>query len=94
MPSTHQASLLELAGTLVAEEVVPRVDVVDPQALRTRIALADVTLQQGVIVDDGFASTVLEPALGHRLPARLATTGGLHQNLPRFAALGGPLEVP
>jgi hypothetical protein len=53
VPSALQSRLLELAGTDVTEKVVPRVDVVDPQALGAREALADVTLQQRVVVDDG-----------------------------------------
>src|SRR2546428_6386043 len=50
----------ERAGALVAEEVVSRQDVVDLETLRAGIALADVALQEVVVVDDAGAFAVIE----------------------------------
>src|SRR3990172_3874771 len=77
-----EARLLELASAGVADEVVARVDVVDTQAVRAGIALADVALQEVAVVDDGVAPAVLEPAFRHGLPAGLAVARWLHTGLP------------
>ena len=62
----------------MAEEVVARADVVDAQAVGAGVAFADVALEQRRVVDDRVATPVLEPALGHGLPARLTTARWLH----------------
>jgi len=50
----------ERSGALVAEEVVTRQDVVHLETLGASIALADVALQEGVVVDDAAAFAVIE----------------------------------
>src|SRR5438093_10797383 len=68
-------------GALVAEEVVAREDVIDLQALRAGVALADVALQERVVVDDTAALAVVEQGPGGASPARLA--GGRWRHPPR-----------
>src|SRR5438477_5083100 len=72
----------------VTEEVVPREDVVDLQAFRARETLADVALQERVVVDDAAAFPVIEQGAAGDSTARLAggrwrhpprTSGGLRQ---------------
>jgi hypothetical protein len=62
----------ERAGALVAEEVVGREDVVDLEAVGARVALADVALEESVVVDDGGAFAVIEKRRGGESPAGLA----------------------
>src|SRR5262249_51709466 len=54
---------LEAARALVAEEVVPREDVVHLQALGAGVPLADVALEEGLVVDHGLAPAVTQEAL-------------------------------
>ena len=68
----------ELPGAFVTEEVVAREQVVDTQAIGAGVALADVTLEQTLVVDEGRSLAVRQAAFGRRLPAGLAKAGGFH----------------
>lgn len=81
VPAAPPTGLFELARAGVAEEVVAGVDVVDAEAIGTGEALADVALQQVVVVHDVLAAAVLEAARGHGLTARLAADERLHGGL-------------
>src|SRR6185295_15071682 len=72
-------------GTVVAEEVVARQDVVDLQALGAGIALADVALQERVVVDDPRSLAVIEQRSARRSTARLACGWWCHLPRPREA---------
>jgi hypothetical protein len=80
---------LELARALVAEKIVARVDVVNPEAVGARVALADVALQERGVVDERFAAAIGEAALGHGLPTRLTTARWLHRGLSATSGGGG-----
>jgi len=67
----------------VAEEVVAGNDVVHAQALGAREPLADVALQEVVVVDDVLAAPVLEAVRRHVLAARLAAKGRFHRGLQK-----------
>src|SRR5688500_14941041 len=67
--------LLEPLGALVAEEVVPAEDVVDLEAFRARVALADVALEQRLVDDHARPLPVAEEGLGRGTPAGLAVGG-------------------
>src|SRR2546430_13198181 len=54
----------EGSGALVAEEVVCRQDVVDLETLGAGVALADVALQEVVVVDEATAFPVIEERSG------------------------------
>src|SRR5262245_38440197 len=73
--------IAERADALVAEEVVAGEDVVDLEAVRAGIALADVALQEAVVVDDTGALAVVEQADALGPAARLA--GGRWCHPPR-----------
>ena len=76
----------EGAGAFVAEEVVPRQDVVDLETFRAGIALADVALQEVVVVDEAAAFAVIEERSGGGSTAGLA--GGRWRHPPLTS--GGP----
>ena len=63
---------LEGLGALVAQEVVAGEDVVDLQAVRTRVALADVALEERVVADDGGSPSITQESLRRGAAARLA----------------------
>jgi hypothetical protein len=94
VPSAPRPCVLELPSTIVADEIVTGADVVDAKAVGARVALADVALQKSVVVNDALSPSVLQTALGDRLPAGLASTGRFHGFLPRLGAQAGVLEVP
>jgi len=73
-----QAGLLHLTGAVVAHEVVPRDDLVDPEAIRAREALADVALQQIRVAHDGVAPPVEQTLVGRGSAAGLAESWRLH----------------
>ena len=89
---THSMSTVkrrgpDLASALVAEEVVSGKDVINAQALGAGEPLADVALEQRLIVDDPVvALAVDETGLRDRLTARLATARRFHGSLtaPRY----------
>jgi hypothetical protein len=58
-------------GAGVAEEIVARQDVVDLEAFATDEPLADVTLKQGVVVDEIFSLPVTQGVLARQAAARL-----------------------
>src|SRR5262245_5755434 len=64
---------LETAGAFVAQEVVAREDVVDLEALRAGVALADVTLQEGLVAHDARALAVSQEGVCRGPAARLAS---------------------
>src|SRR6185503_1159267 len=63
---------LEASRTRVAEEVVARKDVVDLEAVGAGVALADVTLEEGLVADDRPALPVPQERLRGGSAARLA----------------------
>src|SRR5262249_18142430 len=71
---------LDLPSTDMAEEVVAREDVVDPEALGAGEALADVALQEALVSDVRRPPSVAERALRGGLEAGLAGRGRLHPN--------------
>jgi hypothetical protein len=77
--AAQEPRLLELARAHVAEEVVARADLVDAEALGAGVALADVALQERVIVDNLVPPAVLESALCDGSPTGLTAGGGLHE---------------
>ena len=79
------------ARALMTQEVISREDVVDAQALGARKALADVALEQRLVVDLGAALAVDEPRFRDRLAAGLATDRRFHGSLD---ASDGPLRRP
>src|SRR5262245_2826167 len=85
IPARSVAAVLgrgaDLPRALVPAEVVPREDVVDPQAVGAGEPLADVALQQGLVVDEGVALPIDEQGLGDRLAAGLATARRFHRSL-------------
>jgi hypothetical protein len=54
------ARVAEALRALVAQEVVPREDVVHLEALSARVALADVALEEAVLVQNGGALPVVQ----------------------------------
>jgi hypothetical protein len=54
------ARVSEASGTLVAEEVVAGDDLVHLQALRARISLTDVALEQALLVENRGALAVVQ----------------------------------
>src|SRR6187397_1599677 len=54
---------LEALGTLVTEEVVAAEDVVDLEAIRAGVTLADVALQERLVVDDRRPLPVVQEGL-------------------------------
>src|SRR5690349_15961432 len=69
---------LEAPGALVAEKIVAREDVVHAEAVGARVALADVALEEAVVVHDGAALLVLKELLRRGAAARLAAARHLH----------------
>ena len=67
----------------VAQEVVAGKDVVDLEAERARVALADVALQEGLVVDGGTALAIREQGGGRSTAAGLAGVGRLHEGSSR-----------
>src|SRR5258707_15770143 len=63
---------LEGLRTLVAEEVVAGEDVVDLQAVRAGVALADVALEERVVANDGGSPSITQESLRRGAAARLA----------------------
>ena len=74
-----EARRFQLARAVVADEVVPRADVVDAQAIGARVPLANVALEHVGVVNDVVALAVLEATLGDGLPTRLTTAWWLHR---------------
>ena len=68
----------QLVRAFVAEKVVAGQDVVDLKAFCASEALADVALQEALVMDDLVALAVGELARLGRTPTRLATGGGFH----------------
>jgi hypothetical protein len=70
------------AGALVTQEVVAREYVVDAEALGTGEPLADVALEQRVVVNECVVALAIdETRLRDRLTARLATAWRFHGSL-------------
>src|SRR5262245_20814330 len=87
---------LDLPSTDMAEEVVAREDVVDPEALGAGEAFGDVALQEAFVSDVRRPPPVVERALRGGLEARLAGHGRLHPNTSqekRGATMPGPTRV-
>ena len=82
VPSRPRRGGLERLRALVTEEVVAGEDVVDLQAFRAGVALADVALKHVGVVDDAVAAPVYEPGLGHGSPTRLTAARWLHRGFP------------
>jgi hypothetical protein len=68
----------ELPGAVVTEEVVAREDVVDLQALRAGEALADVALQEALVVHYARALAIAQEGVAGGPMAGLAEAGRLH----------------
>ena len=63
---------LEAPRAFVAEEVVAGEDVVDLEAIRAGIPLADVALEEGVVANDGASPSIAQEALRRGATAGLA----------------------
>jgi hypothetical protein len=63
---------LEGLRALVAEEVVAGEDVVDLQAVRAGVALADVALEERIVANDGSSPSITQETLRRGAAARLA----------------------
>src|SRR5260221_1508598 len=79
---TARLCRLQLPGAYVAEEVEAREEVVDTQAVGAGVALADVTLEQALVVDEGRSLAVHQTGFTHRLPAGLTTAWRFHGSVP------------
>ena len=78
MPPGHEASPAQLLGALVAQEVIAGEEVVDLQAVRARVPLADVALEESPVPDHVVAPIVRKAAFLDGPSAGLAATRGLH----------------
>ena len=72
VPSRPRRGRLESLRALVAEEVVAGEDVVDLQAFRAGVALADVALEERVVAHDGGSPSITQESLRRGAAARLA----------------------
>ena len=72
VPSRPRRGRLESLRALVTQEVVPRKDVVDLQAVRAGVALADVALEERIVANDGGSPSVTQECLRRGAAARLA----------------------
>ena len=72
VPSRPRRGWLESLRAFVAEEVVAGEDVVDLQAFRTGVALADVALEERVVADDGASPSIAQEVIRRGAAAGLA----------------------
>jgi hypothetical protein len=64
----------------MTQEVIAGKDVVDLQALRAGIPLADVALEKPLVANEGASASIAEKALRRRASAGLAVRG-IHRGL-------------
>jgi hypothetical protein len=64
----------------MTEEVVAGKDVVDLQALRAGVPLADIALEEALVANDGASASIAEKAIRRRASAGLAVRG-IHRGL-------------
>ena len=72
VPSRPRRGGLESLRAFVAEEVVAGEDVVDLQAVRAGVALADVALEKRIVANDGSSPSINQETLRRGAAARLA----------------------
>jgi len=72
VPSRPRRGGLESLRAFVAEEVVAGEDVVDLQAFRTGVALADVALEERVVANDGASPSIAQEVIRCGAAAGLA----------------------
>ena len=72
VPSRPRRGRLKSLRALVTEEVVAGEDVVDLQAFRAGVALADIALEEGVVADDGASPSIAQEVFCSGAAARLA----------------------
>lgn len=78
VPSRARGWGAERLGAGMTQEVVAREDVVDLQAVRARVALAHVALQEGLIADRGTPLAISEAQRRRVSTAGLTGVAGLH----------------